>query len=203
MAPRRKTNKRRNPRPRPSNDLDVYRGPTSPPRSLLLRRQRHTDWLRYEATITSSAGGVISPIYTTADPVAIAQDWSGWSTNYSEYRVDAIDMQFYPIVDSGANNVLIFGLPASTALQTGSLSAATAYTDLLGAGSVRKWSLNRHFKFVARRCGIDEAGFTPIGSAPTTADTFGIKTFASTGYAASTNYGTMVIQYTITFQNRN
>jgi len=211
MPPRRNSNNRRPRRPNrrrrsPNSGFaqhQPYRGPVTPPQRSLSLRNRRTEFLRLEATITSTAGGVISPIYTSADPRTLANDFSNLAATYSEYCTVAIHIQFTPIVADATNNVLIFGLPASTAMQTGSLSAAASYASLLGSASVRKWSLNRRFSFTARAIGSDEEGFVPIGSDPATADTFCIKTYADTGYAATTTYGTMLVTYTIIFQTRS
>lgn len=200
-APRRKFNRR--PRTAPFAQSRAYSGPVVVPRRLNAVRNRRTEHLRYEATITSSAGGVISPIYSNSDVRTLGTDFSSFAATFSEYCCVAVHIQFTPIVDSGANNVLIFGLPASTAMQTGSLSAAASYAALLGSASLRKWSLNRRFTFTARALGVDEEGFTPIGSDPATADTFSIKTYADTGYAATTTYGTVLVTYTVIFQTRS
>jgi len=182
-------------------ERQAYFGRLTPSRSLLRRRSFQQVYLRLESTITSTAGGVIAPVYSSSDPRTLATDFSALAAIYSEYRVVSIHLLFIPVVTGAVNNVLIFGLPASTATQTGSLSAATAYTDLVGADSLRKWSLNRMFSHGARAMGSDEMGFTPVGSDPATASTYSIKTYAS-GYAATTNYGTTLVTYCVQFQNR-
>jgi len=184
----------------PSQSL-AYFGPVTPTPSSLRRRAFHTAWLRLESTIASSAGGIISPIYSSADPRTLSTDFSGFAALYSEYRVVGIHLKYYPKLFGAVDNVLITGLPVSTAMQTGTLSAATAYSDLIGADSLKKWAINQMFSFSARSSGADEMGFTPIGSDPATASTFCIKSYAS-GYAASTTYGTIVTTYTVQFQNR-
>jgi len=198
---KRSSNKQKGRQQRIPAQQQAYFGPLTPQPSQLKRRSFQQVFLRLESTITSSAGGVISPIYTSADPRTLATDFSSFAAVYSEYRVVGLHILFMPLVSGAVNNVLIFGLPASTAIQTGSLSAASAYTDLIGADSLMKWSLNRSFNCGARAAGSDEMGFTPVGSDPATASTFSIKTYAS-GYAASTNYGTILVTYTIQFQNR-
>jgi len=200
--PKKNANKRRNRRPTVPSQSQAYFGPLTPRPATLRRRSFLQVYLRLESTISSTAGGIISPIYSSADPRTLATDFGSFAATYSEYRTVGIHILFMPIVEGAVNNVLIFGLPASTAMQTGTLSAATAYTDLIGADSLKKWSLNKRFSFGARASGSDEMGFTPIGADPATASTFCIKTYAAGGYAASTSYGTILVTYTVQFQNR-
>lgn len=183
----------------PSTSATSYRGPPLQPRHLTLTAEPIMVWLRAFNTITSTAGGVISPVYANTDPRTLSIDFSNYASLYSQYRVVSVHFHFQPVLIYSANNVLTFGQPALIGTQRNSVASPAAYTDVATLADCKQFSVNQPYSFMAKSLDANEMNFVGVGSDPAT--TYSIKIFAS-GYAATTVYGSTLITYGIQFLSR-
>jgi len=183
----------------PPTGATSYRGPLKTPRSLTVKSEPIMAWLRAFNTITSTAGGIISPVYSNSDPRVGATDFANYANLYNEYRVLGVHVEYQPIAMFAVNNVLIQGQAMAIGTIRDSLSSASTYTDVTSLADARLRSLNQPWRMDVRAVQPLEMGFISVGSDPTT--TYSIRTYAS-GYAASTTYGSTLVTYAIQFLSR-
>jgi len=183
----------------PTTGATAYRGRLTIPRAFAVNSEPTMVWLRAFNTITSTAGGVISPVYSNTDPRTLAIDFSNYAALYTEYRVLGIHVEYQPGVMFSTNNVLTYGQPWGIGTIRGSLSSATTYTDVATLPDVKLKSVNQPWRWECRSVQPLEMGFISVSTDPTSS--YSIRTFAS-GYAATTTYGSTIVTYCLQFLAR-
>jgi len=182
----------------PSNSATAYWGPISaPPPS----RDAIVTFARGYNVITSNmATGLISPIYTSADPFNLSlTSFTEFAATYRQYRVLGLKVQFSPILQGATNNVLLAGNTFMHGSVRKASSAPTAYADVLSDSDARQTPINMSWSHGVRALSPDEMLYTSTGSAPT--NIFAIEAFGGP-YALNTDYGSTLVLYLIQFSDR-
>jgi hypothetical protein len=183
----------------PPTGATSYFGGLLAPRNLLKKSEPLMVWLRAFNTITSTAGGVLSPVYSNTDPRSLALDFASYAGIYQEYRVLGVHVAFTPVLMYASNNVLITGQPFSIGTIRDNVSSPSSYNGVAGLADCRLRSSNTPWRAECRAVQSTEMSFIPVATDPTS--TFSIRIFAS-GFAANTIYGSTLVTYAIQFLNR-
>jgi len=164
------------------------------------REKTEKTYLRGYNSISSTAGGVISPIYISSDPFTLGiQGFSQFAALYRTYRVLKIVVLYTPNTAGAVNNVLVTGSPIIHGTVRKASSPAASYSDVQGDQGCTLTSSNMVWVHKASAIFPDEKLFVSTGVAPT--NIFAIETFGS-GFAASTNFASTLVTYKIEFASR-
>ncbi len=145
-------------------------------------------------TVTSDASGVTAVAITT-NFASTTQDWSSYSTIFTEYRVLALLVRYQPFTPFGASNYSTGNVVSvhDTALSTpGSAASIAAVPDRKFINFGRPWQMEW------RMNGVDEAGFLQTSG---TAIQGGIAWYCTNG-AASTAFGSYVVDVLMEFRGQ-
>jgi len=181
----------------PSNAAVAYRGPIRAPNP---EHDAIVVSVRGYNTITSTAGGVLSPIYINTDPFNLSlASFTTYATIYRSYRVLALKVNFTPVVQGAVNNVLISGTPFLHGTVRKASSAAAAYSDVSADADARQTAINMPWTHSVRAQSPEEMLYISTGITPP--NIFAIETYAS-GMAATTVYGATLVTYIVQFKTR-
>jgi len=170
------------------------------PRRKTQRVNSEICYLRSYNQITSTAGGIISPIYLSTDPFTLSvQGFSQFAALYRSYRVLKIVVAYQPNLTGATNNVLIAGSPIIHGNIRKASTVPASYSDVQGDQSAALTPSNMPFVHKISALAPEEKLYVSTGVAPT--NIFAIETYAS-GYAASTNYGSTLVTYKVQFKDR-
>ncbi len=173
---------------------NCYNGPVMIPAAIKADDSYVTE-LRSLQVLTSTAGGIFSTVLSNA-PGGFT-DWSSFQNLFSEYRVLAMDIKYFPYNRYSKTSTVCTPLYAvwdrNSATALGSKTAATGYA------SCKQLSLEDPFEMSLKMDGPDEAQFRDIG---TSTATFWWKPY-SDNLSISTTYGDILVTVLVQFRGRN
>jgi len=147
-----------------------------------------------DATIATSAGGIISGVFNN-DP-SIATNWSNYVGSWNEYRVLGIRYTYVP--GNVVNTAALAGFTGYHSIIRGLTSPnPLTLSDAASQGISRSWTAFRPFTREWRMMDVEEAVFVKTGSPAATSNTLSIY---ANGGTASTTYGHMLIMFLVQFR---
>jgi len=190
-------------------DKFVYNGPVVQKNSAQ-GVKLNTVILVQDGALSSSAGGVIAPVYPFQNPSS-ATDWSTSSGLYDEYRVLAMDFTYYPNSTSAFNTtqLALAYAPIYCVVDHDSITALATYTAASNYESLKVFDLAKKFRMTIKMNGLNinvgsdtspvstEGGFMNVSNPPTT--TGSIKLFG-TGLSNAAVYGRFILRYRVQFR---
>lgn len=193
-------NKRTNQRNPPSNELK-YTGQVLYPGELE-QNAPIVVVARVPSDLTSTVGSVINNVYGSS-PSSVA-DWASLAASYSEYRVLATALEFYPSNKYSKTTTLTKALAHVVSRESN--SAISNFGEAAAYESMKLFSLDDeiilgeslHPSPVVRMSEVAEAEWLSTGS-PTS---FWYHKLYTDSVSASTTYGLIVMTYRIQFRGR-
>jgi hypothetical protein len=179
----------------PSNAI-IYRGPIDTP-AYRQSCDMHTFVLCFNGTLSSSAGGVLAPVFDAYAQATSSPSWSGLAALFKEFRILAFKMKYLPW--NQYTKVSITTTPVYVVTDRSSVSALTSLSDATSSASCVVRSLENSFSQTIKMNGIDEAGWTGTPTAPPNASRMFIKWYAS-ALTNSTTYGEYLSYIVVQFR---
>jgi len=172
----------------------VYKGPTQK-RNDKTASTLSTVVMVNTSTISSSAGGVISNVFSS-DPT-VSENWADASGLFDEYRVLSMQIKYFPNdrYDPGLTQhqrplIVVADHNGNATLSSYALAANYSSSNIRSTGDPWTKSLNME--------GVGEATFVNTSTSPS--DLFYIKVFSS-GLAVSSEYGRFFQYYRVQFRS--
>ncbi len=173
--------------------LVVYRGPIVDLGSAN-EEDCHTQVLTYTATLGSDATGTIATFFV--NNITFANDWSSIAACYDEYRILGVRLEWFPY--NRYSKVTTICVPLILSVDRTSTSVPASYAEVMSYASAEKHSIEDPWTMECRMTGVEDAVFTPTGTAFTP---FGFKCFG-TGFTVSTTYGRYFYYWRVQFRGR-
>lgn len=154
--------------------------------------------LTLDGPITSSAGGVVSPVFSSND-VLNSPSWASFAALYNEFRVLAVGVQFIPNAENSVVPATDYA-PIYEVDYRADQTALVSYSDASSFASMRSHSVNRKWMSTARMAAVEEASFLAVTSGGST-EPYGLKWYGE-GFTVATTYGRYREIFLVQFRTR-
>ncbi len=141
-------------------------------------------------------GGGTSIVGILDNNPSASDNWSEYSTAWSEYRVLGMRLQFAPLYSVNTATITT-GPIVHSVVHTSSVISPTDYAEALSIGDSKMSNITRPFVREWRMSDADEATWLPTSAPAATADAFA---FAAFDLTTGTTYGQGLITYFVQFR---
>jgi len=189
----------------PPSSVSTYRGPIhqNPPRGEL---ERSVQVLNYDGQLAATAGGLVAFAVgggSSAGTVTLqanALEWNSFSSQFSDYRVLGIRVEFVPQLEGTQYATITAGGPFYTATDMDDATAPASYGDLASFNTLRFVPNNKKwYREVAMMGRPGEGDIIPIGQFFTR---FQSIKFVASGITASQILGRIHVWWRVQFFHR-
>ncbi len=187
--------RRRAPRQRvaakPSSGAISYRGPARLPMSTS-EKALDTVQLGIYGSVASSAGGVISTVFSAGSQATSSNDWTSYQNLYQEYRILSMKVTLVPWNKNNQPTASALA-PVLSITSRDSATALSTLADTATYDSVMIHDPSTRFSRTIKMDGVDEATWTLTSTTPAAAGTLYVKLYSSGNVASTTLYDYLTI----------